>query len=220
MSLNSRESDHIGRFEMHLTFEVPTSGSFDPLREFARRHDLKFTHIRLNRGVAPSQPMLTFRADSSLAEQLQQSQELSRLAEVSDLKITRIKIEADPLNEGVPQSQFDIQSPLSDRYFEHHVKLLLPLDRDPSSLKSLAERHSAHLSKNELQQASPRFEKRFLTQRCFNCGRDESRARLDRLVVDLNSSGETILDVEEEYVVYDSNLALDDGWMSSSELLT
>ena len=101
------------------------------------------------------------------------------------------------------------------RYFEHHIKLLLESDRD-SPLRELAQLHSAHLSRNALQTRNDGFEQRFVTQRCIGVGRSAAKKQLQILVDSIESLGYHPLDIESEFVVYDSNLALNRGWIHAS----
>ena len=48
-------------------------------------------------------------------------------------------------------------------------------------------------------------------------GRAEAHAALEALLRGLAPLGYPILDIEEEFVVYDSNLALDAGWIQSEK---
>jgi hypothetical protein len=56
---------------------------------------------------------------------------------------------------------------------------------------------------------------RFVTQRCHGCGRPEARRRLDALVGELTAVGFAIAEIEHEYVVLDSNPAVDAGWIAT-----
>ncbi|MER5261554.1 hypothetical protein ABTZ99_05645 [Actinosynnema sp. NPDC002837] len=74
---------------------------------FASARGAKFTHILLNRGDTPSQPMLTVRGSGTL-------EDLHRLAgwwragsAVEGLRVLRVRIEAAPWNDGVPASDLD-----------------------------------------------------------------------------------------------------------------
>ncbi|MDQ3789475.1 MAG: hypothetical protein M3422_19805, partial [Actinomycetota bacterium] len=54
-----------GDFEVHLTDSAQEA---DALAAFASRRGAKFTHILLNRGDTPSQPMLTVRGSGTLED--------------------------------------------------------------------------------------------------------------------------------------------------------
>ena len=84
---------------------------------------------------------------------------------------------------------------------------------DLLAVAELAERHKAHLSRNALSAQSDGYHERFVTQRCLAVGRDEARQQLQVLLDTIRLQRHPILKIEEEFVVYDSNLALDAGWI-------
>jgi hypothetical protein len=118
----------------------------------------------------------------------------------------RVKIECTPWAPEVPSE------PCPDgRYFEHHVKLLLEPDDDLSRLAELVEPHGAHLSWNARRVREEGRHERFVTQRCRGVDAKGAHAALQGLLASL--TGREVLEVEEEFVLYDSNLALDEGWL-------
>ncbi|TDD63305.1 hypothetical protein E1263_00925 [Kribbella antibiotica] len=121
----------------------------------------------------------------------------------------RVKIEAAPWNDGVPVDEAEA---VDGRYFEHHVKLLLP-DEQLDPLTTLLAPHHAHLSRNARRQRPDGKHERFVTQRCHQAGRNSSKPRLEALVAALREAGYEILEIEEEYVVLDSHEDLDTGWL-------
>jgi hypothetical protein len=189
------------------------SKGIEALRRWGGEHGVKCLHIVLDRGVSASQPMLTRWGRGDLAGQLQIAGALGRSLEAEGFPVTRIKIEAAVGNPGVPQSDAEARDHPAERYFEHHVKLLLEDGADVSPLVEVAERHNAHLSRNALRVRDDGRRERFVTQRCRPVGRAEARRRLDGLLDALAPLGHPILEIEEEFVVYDSNLAIDEGWI-------
>lgn len=206
-----------GSLETHLTLAAHHANRMDALREFATGHGLKCLHIVLDRGQSASQPMLTRRAQGSLTGELQIAQRLARELEAMGLPITRIKIEAAPSNSDVPQTDCDMHQQLANLYFEHHVKLLLDEDSDVGSLTLIAERHQAHLSRNALRVRDDGRQERFVTQRCWSVGRTTAEERQTALTDELTQAGYTIINIEAEFVVYDSNLEVDAGWITTEE---
>jgi hypothetical protein len=205
--------DITGEFETHLTLQLDTAVKWASLRQSAERRGLKCVHILLERGDFPSQPMLTRHAAGTLREQMAAADQLREELQAEGFLIQRVKIEAAPANAGVPQTSADTAHEPGDRYFEQHVKLLLPAKVDIASLIEVVERHGAHLSRNALRMRSDGQYERFVTQRCRSMGRREARQQLDILVQALAPMNYSILEVEEEYVVYDSDLGLDAGWL-------
>lgn len=202
-----------GEFETHITVRLDGSRDIEALRRWGGEHGVKCLHIVLDRGVSASQPMLTRWGRGDLAGELQTASVLGRSLDAEGFPVTRVKIEAAPGNPGVPQSEAEARGHPSERYFEHHVKLLLEDGADVSPLVEIAERHGAHLSRNALRVRDDGRHERFVTQRCRPVGRAEARRRLDALLDALAPLGHPILETEEEFVVYDSNLAVDEGWI-------
>src|SRR4030095_2286540 len=80
--------------------------------------------------------------------------------------VTRVKIEASPLNRDVPIADSDAAKHPPERYFEHHVKLLLAGDAELVALTAIAQRHAAHVSRNALRTRDDGRQERLVAQRC------------------------------------------------------
>ncbi|WP_394620490.1 nucleotidyl transferase AbiEii/AbiGii toxin family protein [Lentzea sp. JNUCC 0626] len=182
----------------------------EELARFAGEHQVKFTHIKLHSGKLYSQPMLTIGAKGTIDEvRAVAGQWRERLLD-ADLFVVRVKIEAAPWNDGVPQTDDEADPAL---YFEHHVKCRFVGNwRDYYfGLFQAMKPHEAHVSENARRTRDDGSEERFVTQRCFGVGRATARQRLDALLKDLEAY--EVLEVEEEYVVDDDALHIDDGWI-------
>ncbi|MDB5338804.1 MAG: hypothetical protein JWN70_4423 [Planctomycetaceae bacterium] len=206
--------EYAGDLETHLTVESVPADRIAVLRRFAELQGLKCLHIVLDRGHSVSQPMLTRHGQGVLSSELEVARELADRLREAGFDVTRIKIEAAPLNEDVPQSDGAAASLPANHYFEHHVKLVIEGDADLAGLTRLAERHQARLSRNALRVRDDGRLERFVTQRCWSVGRVTAEQRLNALRWDLNQAGWTILETEAEFVVYDSNLDVDAGWLT------
>ncbi len=204
-----------GEFETHLTVCLDRLESIERLKQWGREYHLKCLHIILDRGVTPSQPMLTRCGKGELTTELKIAWDLSTALNAEEFTVTRIKIEAAPWNQDVPLSNLAALAHPIERYFEHHIKLSIAPNIDISRLTAVAELHSAHLSRNALHICNDDFQVRFVTQRCAAVGRIEARRQLQMLLDDITNLGYLWLDVEEEFVVYDSNLAIDRDWIRS-----
>lgn len=198
-----------GDFEIHLTV---FHGERHKLAAFAEENGLKLTHVLLDRGWSRSQPMLTLAGSGTLDRQRGAAARWTERLNEAGIPVTRVKIEAGPWNDGVPATD-DAAQP-SHRYFEHHVKVLLPAGDLPRLLEltDLAEAHEARPSRNARRERGDGQEERFVTQRCWGVGRTTSRERLDAMVDALRAAGHEVVAVEQEYVVVDDNLSLDEGW--------
>ncbi|MER7704045.1 hypothetical protein ABTX81_14215 [Kitasatospora sp. NPDC097605] len=206
-----------GDFEVHLTVRP---GAAEALAAWAADHGLKFTHILLARGAAPSQPMLTLRATGPLREVAATAARTARQLDGAGFAVLRTKIEATPWAHGVPASDADATAHGPARYFEHHVKLLLPGPAPAPALADLAVRHDAHLSHNPRRVREDGHHEWFVTQRCRRVGLATAGHRLDALLADLTADGHRIASVEREFVAVDSHEALDAGWLTEHDRTT
>jgi hypothetical protein len=203
-----------GEFETHLTVLVdPMAGDEDRIRHWADRHHVKYARIVLDRGAAPDQPMLTVHGGGVLSAQRAAARMWAERLTADGFGVARVKIEASPWNADVPQTAAEAEALPSDCYFEHHVKLVLTDEAEVKSVRALAERHAAHVSRNARRDLGERGHERFVTQRCRGVGRSEARRRLDALVAALEDAGFPAVEVEAEFVVHDDRPGLDSGWI-------
>ncbi|MEU6086720.1 hypothetical protein ABZ865_07900 [Streptomyces sp. NPDC047085] len=208
-------AEFAGEFEIHLTVQPHDGrgGEDAPARLWAERHGLKYTRILLDRGRTPDQPMLTGRGQGTLAEQMTAAGRWAAGLRDDGFRVTRVKIEAAPWNAGVPRTDAEATALPDHYYFEHHIKLLLH-ESQLAAVRTLAESHSAHLSRNARRAAAGGLHERFVTQRCRGVGRPEAGRRLDLLLDALKEAGHAVVEVEREFVVHDDNPAVDAGWIA------
>lgn len=192
-------------FEYHITV-CGGEAAAARLAAWAAERGVKFTHIVLARGQTVSQPMLTVRADGTAETALADASAMAAGLRAIGFEVTRVKVEASPFIDGLART--------ADRYFEHHIKLLLPPGVDEAALADLVTPHGAHLSRNARRVREDGRAERFVTQRCHRTGTEDAGAELDRLIDALREAGHAMLSVEREYVVYDSDPAVDAGWIS------
>lgn len=196
-----------GEFETHLTV-APEACS--QLADWAIRHDVKYTRIVLDEGRHTDQPMLTVRGDGTLADQLAAAGQWVSALTAEGFAVVRVKIEASPWNADVPVTAD--QARRLDGYFEHHLKLRLADTTDLRALRDRLVPHHAHLSRNARRALGDGRHERFVTQRRHGDGRSEAQRALAALAGALTDH--TIVEVEQEYVVYDDHPAIDAGWLS------
>ncbi|MCE0534126.1 hypothetical protein LWF15_01235 [Kineosporia rhizophila] len=192
-------------YETHVTVRCSRPGETERLRRWTETAGLKLTHIQLARGRTRSQVMVTRPGAASYEQEAQATRELWAGLQTAGFEPLRVKIESTPAAPEVPQQ------PGPGQYFEHHVKLRLDAGTDLSQLARLAEPHGAHVSWNARRVLADGAHERFVTQRCHDVDAPAAHAALQRLLADLD--GVQIIEVEEEFVLYDSDLSLDDGWI-------
>ncbi|MCX5309804.1 hypothetical protein [Streptomyces sp. NBC_00154] len=203
-----------GEFETHLTVRLDADTvTRARLARWAEHHGLKLTRIVLDRGAMPDQPMLTEQGRGTLAEQRAAARLRSAELRAAGFSVVRVKIEAAPWNEDIPRTTDEAAELSPVCHFEHHIKLLLSGEPEVASARAVAQRHSAHLSRNARRAARHGRHERFVTQRCRAVGRPEARARLDALLGALAAAGLEVAEVEEEFVVHDDHPAVDAGWI-------
>lgn len=193
-------------YETHVTVGCGRPGAAERLGRWTEAAGLKLTHIQLARGRTPSQVMVTRPGAASYEQEAQAARELCASLQTAGFEPLRVKIESTPAAPEVPRR------PGPGQYFEHHVKLRLDAGTDLSHLARLAEPHGAHVSWNARRVVASGAHERFVTQRCHDVGAPAAHAALQRLLADL--TGVQIVEVEEEFVLYDSDLSLDAGWIA------
>lgn len=191
-----------GEFEIHITVQ----GNRDTLVDWAERHTLKVTKIVLDCGAHPTQLMVTSEGSGTYTDMAVAAERLRRQLCAAGFPPSRVKIEAAPWNRGIPK-----ESVPPGTYFEHHVKLLLSANADLAGLKERVIAHGAHLSRDARRVRPDGMLERFVTQRCYGVGQSRAHAAYLTLLAALED--QTILESEEEFVVYDSAPILDVGWL-------
>ncbi|WP_432118958.1 hypothetical protein [Streptomyces sp. bgisy032] len=192
-------------YESHVTVRCGGPGESARLDRWAAAGGYKLTHIVLARGRMRDQPMLTLSGSPSYAAEAARVRQVAARLRADGFDPVRVKIESSPWAEEVPRQPCD-----DGRYFEHHVKLLLAADTDLAALAERVVPHGAHLSWNARRVRGARHE-RFVTQRCRAVDAEGAGRALGRLLADLG--GFDVRDVEREFVLHDSDLTVDEGWL-------
>lgn len=204
-----------GEFETHLTVRCRTAAEVERVRAWCARQRVKFTHIELSRGECVSQPMLTLRGTGGLSARLTEAEAFVERLRAAGFPVVRVKIEAAPWNADVPQSDAEAARQPAERHFEQHLKLHLKSPAELATAVAVAERFGGHVSRNALRPTGQGSEERFVTRRFHGVGRPVAQAGLRALTAALREAGLVVADSEEEYVVYDSNAAVDRGWLAA-----
>ncbi|WP_327356194.1 hypothetical protein [Streptomyces sp. NBC_01304] len=198
-------------YEAHVTVRCEDAETFGAFERWAAEASLKVTHIVLARGRTVSQPMLTLRDARSYEEQLGVARAVAERLRDAGFEPVRIKVETAVRSPEVPRDADADRFTFGERHFEHHVKLLLDAGFDRAALTGVAVAHGAHLSWNARRVREGGRHERFLTQRCFGVGAESAGRELDALLAGL--SAYEVVGVEREFVLYDSDLSVDDGWI-------
>ncbi len=153
--------------------------------------------IELARGATPLQPMLTLAKAGELEEVVRFAQVLSRDLSESGYDVLRCKIEQDAA----------ARQDAPHHYFEWHgrVEVLEPARK---RLAEVCQEYGGHLSQNAIRGSN----KRYVTVReTGDC--QQLVSRVADLRAAMSEQGWEVSKQQWERVVYDSNLALDSGWL-------
>ncbi|MFF8862310.1 MULTISPECIES: hypothetical protein [unclassified Streptomyces] len=198
-------------YETHVTVRCDDAAEAERLRGWADASGLKLTHIVLARGRMRHQPMLTLAGSSSYAEESARAAGTVAALRSAGFAPVRVKTESVPWAPEVPAGPCG-----GGQYFEHHAKLLLDAGTDLGALAARVVPHGAHLSWNARRARGGGRHERFVTQRCRGVSDAEAERALRRLLAELE--GLDVLGVEREFVLYDSDESVDDGWIEEREV--
>lgn len=214
-------SFHIsGVFEYHITVKIASTDDIANLESFCSENGLKLTIIELPSGLHPVQVMVGAYIVGDYAHVYHEIHE-KILGDLQDrgFIVNRLKIESIISNNGVPidYTSKKEQSPLFDQcYFEFHWKIQLDPENPALSydkLNLVANDHGKlYLSKNVYKKVSKNCHHVFLTMRNMCDGKNESLEEYYYASAFIERHGFKIVKSEREFVVYDSNLKLDDQW--------
>lgn len=160
-----------------------------------------------------SQPMTASYHHGSLQEVFAEVQRLAQTLTDAGFEVTRVKFEAMVNNQDIPESDEEAQTLPASNYFEFHVKVTLPASADISALQAQCRQRGGHLSANAFKYHRDGQQQRFVTMRLYGVGRQSAQARFNKLLQWLEGEGLKLSHKLREYTVYDSNLALDAGWI-------
>eukprot|EP00696_Hemimastix_kukwesjijk_P018847 gnl/Hemi2/7907_TR2731_c0_g1_i1.p1 gnl/Hemi2/7907_TR2731_c0_g1~~gnl/Hemi2/7907_TR2731_c0_g1_i1.p1 ORF type:complete len:255 (-),score=56.43 gnl/Hemi2/7907_TR2731_c0_g1_i1:95-829(-) len=132
-------------------------------------------------------------------------------------EVVRIKIEAHAMNPGIPQTAEQSLVVPGDTYFEYHIKLVTgPVTpENDERLKVLSRELSPQLniptpfSCNDMITNGQRF----INARTYRLGASESFALVSRIEEAIAAHGFQVEKVIREFIVYDTNKAVDKGWL-------
>ncbi|MEZ6070020.1 MAG: hypothetical protein R3C10_07010 [Pirellulales bacterium] len=190
-------------FEIHLTLDASQADDIELARRWTAESGLKWTEIELSRGDHPQQPMITFWGQETLESQHDRAAEIQRGLASLGIRIVRVKIEV---------GSTEALSAAPGQYFETHVKLRLTSAENRRAVHRVAETESAHISRNARRVLDDGTEERFLTQRSYTCSGFEAAVKQQELLEAVSAAGLNVMEVESEFVIFDSNIGLDRGW--------
>ncbi|MCE3602535.1 hypothetical protein LXA47_02805 [Massilia sp. P8910] len=188
-------------YEIHLTTAPLAASQWPAFDRYAASIGATPMAIELARGAHPLQPMLTLCRDGGVDEVIRFAQALAAQAAQSGFAVVRCKIEQDAGADAIAAPGGP------HHYVEWHGRIVVP---EPlrAQLAALCARFGGHLSNNAIRGGDIRY----VTVR--ETGEHIAlRRRVSALVDAIGSQGWMIGKHRWERVVFDSNLALDHGWL-------
>lgn len=153
-------------------------------------------------------------ARTPIAYMLRDAEALARHFEV-----VRLKLEAMAENPGIPLSDAQAKEIPGDSYFEYHIKVDAPVSpENDEALKHLARKLTETLgikipfSCNNMRGKNQRF----LNARTYGMGLEASSAVVEKICAAIREQGFPVGKVIREFIVFDTNKALDQGWLEFS----
>lgn len=202
----------VGAFEAHVTVAAGDAAHVERFTNTCDELGIKSVVIELPRGETRSQPMTASYHHGTLQAVLAEVHEIARTLAARELQVTRVKLEAVGRNPMTPQTD-EAARAAPNNYFEFHLKLLLGPSDELAKIESVCLRHGAHLSSNARKLRDDGIAERFVTQRVYAVGRQSAEAQFAALLEDLRPLGLRYGQRIREYTVYDSNAAVDRGWL-------
>lgn len=198
---------------IHGTFTVHMTVENNNIEHICKRNKFQWIFIHLNNGENWKQLMTKSYHVGTYPNIIQQMKTLSEV-QLTDLNVIRLKIKILGSNNGVPEN--DIEKLLfwdkKTNYFEFHYTILVKSRIEFRKLKSLCESQAIYLSHNEFKKTSIDEMHYILTMRLFNVGRINAFKQNNYIIQYLTNKQFLPLKVESHFVVYDSNIDLDNGW--------
>lgn len=203
---------HMSGYETHISVTTRDPQTLESaLPAWAESNGLKFTHILLPSGRFHSQPMLTYWHTGSLEDQLSRADQIREDLIRIGAEVTRVKVEIGLDDADAPQQA------ANGGYFEHHAKVLIGPEQFIDDLKDTVARYDGRLSRNARRVRSDQSIERFVTLRRYEGTAHSAKDQRQQLTQAIMDAGFTVLEIEDEYVLFDSNLQLDVGWMTQGE---
>ncbi|WP_313934858.1 hypothetical protein [Nostoc sp. FACHB-280] len=205
--------NYAGTFEAHITICAESPATVQHFQQICRQLNIKCILIELPVGVVRSQPMTASHHRGTLPEVYTEVYHLAQTISQAGFLVTRVKIEAMVYNQDIPVTDQEVLQHPASNYFEFHIKALLTDNTDLESLRQHCAVQGAHLSTNAFKQKTHSQHQRFITLRLYGIGRNAAQHRFQKLLQSLRSKGISLLQPQQEYTVFDSNIELDASWL-------
>ncbi len=184
-------------YEIHLTVAAMATSAWQAFEQCVASLGGKAMVIELARGDTPLQPMLTLGKAGKFDEVVRFAKALSRELSAFGYQVLRCKIEQDVVgNRETPH-----------HYCEWHGRVEVQ-EPDRMRLAEICQAYGGHLSQNAIRGGN----RRYVTVRETG-DFPQLATQVAALRAAIGAQGWEVSKQQWERVVYDSNLALDSGWL-------
>ncbi|MBI4852432.1 MAG: hypothetical protein HY819_11615 [Acidobacteria bacterium] len=202
----------MGTFESHITIQLNNQTALSLFRSVCEELKVKCSLIELPNGINRFQPMTSLYHQGSFESVLKEVNGLAQSLTQEGFKVIRVKIEALINNLNVPITDEQAKK-FPNNYFEFHLLVTLSSEKDKERLKNLCTQNNAHLSQNAFKKTLYGLNQHFVTMRLYNIGKTNAKAEFSKLIEMLKKENFSLSNKLQEYIVYDSNISLDQGWV-------
>lgn len=204
--------EYEGVFEAHISIAPINEEQANIFKNFCEAEGIKAIQIVLARGTTPIQPMSSSIHQGKFSTVKIEVETLVHKIAQLGFEVKRMKIEAAPNNQDIPQTIEDLSRHDSKNYFEHHWKILLQ-DAPSEALLKLCEGNKIHFSQNAFKKREDGFSEHFLTLRLYEKGLQEAQQFCEEFTKVLKGQEVEVLKFITEYCVYDDFVQLDEEWL-------
>ncbi|CAF1036464.1 unnamed protein product [Rotaria magnacalcarata] len=196
-------------FKVHITVD---HREMEKLLNVCKINKLKPIFIHLQNGNNPQQLMTSSSHVGTFPEIVEQMKIFADL-QFKDLNIIRLKIKSSASHKGVPEENVDkLFWSQKSNYFEFRYKIYVSSKSQLGRLNALCIQQNLCLAFNAFETKST-YERYYIaTMRLFHTGRKNAYVTNNYILQSLTRNDFSPVEVENEFVVYDSNINLDSGW--------
>lgn len=136
---------------------------------------------------------------------------ISKRLELHYFKVLRSKVETVPWHPAAPTRNGESKMPMAC-YFESHLRIVTDKERY-NNLRTIAEFHNAHLSRNFFKKLSETEYIIMMTLRSYDDNAENFKSKVEALKKDLIDMNYNVDKVEIEFAVYDTKTTHDIAWI-------
>lgn len=197
-------------FELHLT--VSDVDDKENFRSVCASAGVKPIFLELETATKEIPDVMT--SSKHIGNNQSVMEEMERIALIlkgNDYTITRKKVETVPWHSMAPQASGTTMP--KDCYFETHIGLAITHD-ELGKLRDLTGANGVHLSRNAFKKLDAATHVRMCTLRSYTQNREEFNQQRDLFIDLLKANDFNILDIINEFAIYDTNTRHDSAWLA------